>query len=407
MRILIVGLSTRAIAESAVRGGYGEHVVTLDYFGDRDQRSLVENHALMRDFDLPFSAEGLLQASRGLDCDTARSLSSLLYISNLENHPDVVTALARGRTLLGNTPETLAQVRDWGTLRTVCREESIPFPTTLLPSADDKHPADNKHPADDKHPEQQVKANPAVEWLRKPWRSGGGHGISRWDGKRLTPRHFLQAYVEGQPASAAFVADGKRSVLIGLTEQLIGREELGGRDFTWCGNILPLAVSDQHIIEEIAQMTNRLTRRFGLRGVNGIDLVIAGKSPYLIEVNPRYTASMELIERAYGLNIFSLHMAAIDGQLPDFNLRDHIDGPYFGKGIVYAGGHTTSARTVTIPETAAWITQGRRDIPHTGEIIEAGHPICTVLTKGASRADCWQRILTSAEAVYADIGHKT
>ena len=35
VRILILGLSTRAIAESAVRGGY--NVITLDYFGDRDQ----------------------------------------------------------------------------------------------------------------------------------------------------------------------------------------------------------------------------------------------------------------------------------------------------------------------------------------------------------------------------------
>ncbi len=400
MRILIAGLSTRAIAESAVCGGYGERVVTLDYFGDRDQRALVENHALLRDFDLPFSAEGLLEASRRLQFD------GVVYISNLENHPNVVEALARGRTLLGNTPETLARARDWGALRAVCREEGIPFPATLLPSADDKHPADSKHP------DQQAKADPAVEWLRKPWRSGGGHGIRRWDGRRLTPRHFLQAYVEGRPASAAFVADGKRSVVIGLTEQLIGRAELGGRDFVWCGNILPLTLSGEPIIETVAWIAERLTRRFNLRGVNGIDLVIGdtpeGETvPYLIEVNPRYTASMELVERAYGLNIFSLHLAAMDGQLPDFNLRDYIAGPYFGKGIVYARGHTTSARTVTIPETAAWVTQGRRDIPHTGEIIEAGHPICTVLTEGASRADCWRQILASAEAVYADIRHRT
>ena len=38
MKILIVGLSTRAIAESAVRGDH--RIVTLDYFGDRDQRAL-------------------------------------------------------------------------------------------------------------------------------------------------------------------------------------------------------------------------------------------------------------------------------------------------------------------------------------------------------------------------------
>ena len=102
--ILITGLSTRAIAESAVRGGH--RVITLDYFGDRDQRALVENHALLRDFGLPFSAEGLLQASRRLDFE------AVVYISNLENHPEVVEELARERILLGNGPVVLRQVRD-------------------------------------------------------------------------------------------------------------------------------------------------------------------------------------------------------------------------------------------------------------------------------------------------------
>jgi len=385
VHILIAGLSTRAVAESAVRGGYGDCVVTLDYFGDRDQRALVENHALLRDFDLPFSAEGLLQASRGLDFD------AVVYISNLENHADVVAALAQGQTLLGNSPETLTQVRDWDILRRACLEERIPFPTTLLPGE-----------------EGEAAAAPQTEWLRKPWRSGGGHGIGRWDGQPLATHHILQAYVAGRPASAAFVADGQRSVVIGLTEQLIGRGELGGRGFAWCGNILPLTSPSgggNAILTAVEEMVARLTRRFHLRGANGIDLVIGetpeGKAvPYLIEVNPRYTASMELVERAYELNVFSLHLAALDGHLPDFDSRERIAGPYFGKGIVYA------RRSVTVPqsETASWTAQGRRDVPHPGETIEAGHPVCTVLAEGASRADCWQRLLTGAEAVRHDIG---
>ena len=87
MRILMVGVSTRAIAESAVRGGY--QVFTVDYFGDRDQRELVENYSLLRDFNLGFSAYALLEASLRLE------FSSVVDISNLENHPKVVAKLAR------------------------------------------------------------------------------------------------------------------------------------------------------------------------------------------------------------------------------------------------------------------------------------------------------------------------
>ena len=408
MNILVTGLSTRAIAESAVRGGH--QVITLDYFGDRDQRALVENHALLRDLGLPFSAEALLQTSRRLDFEAA------VYISTLENHPDVVEQLAQGHILLGNTPTVLNRVRDWYLLRTFCHDTGIHCPVTLLPGE-----------------EREATVCPigssAVRWLRKPVHSGGGHGIQSWTGNRLDHRYILQAYVEGRHASAAFVADGRHSVVIGLTEQLIGQGELGARGFAWCGNILPLAVQSAEraaVLRTVETIAAQLTHYFGLRGVNGIDVVIADgpdghPRTFLIEVNPRYTASMELMERAYGLNVFSLHLDAMAGRLPDFSLAEHLrsqgaaadadcgqsgagglpftlQGTHYGKGIVYA------RRTVSMPETAEWVERDRRDIPFPGERIEAGHPVCTVLAEGKGREACWNHLLASAEAVRREIG---
>lgn len=383
MSILIIGLSTRAIAESAVKGGH--NVATLDYFGDQDQKELVENYSLKRDFQFPFSAEGLLQASRRLRFEEA------VYISNLENHPAVVAELTRGRVLLGNAPVVLRQVRDWRVLRAFCQEANIPHPTTLLAG-------------------EEEAADPSVRWLRKPVRSGGGHGVRFWMGEPLGENHVLQAYVDGRPASAAFVADGQRSVVIGLTEQLIGREALGARGFAWCGNILPLVLQPAEratVLEAVERMVASLTSRFDLRGVNGVDLVIAdgpdGRPyPSLVEVNPRYTASMELVERAYELDVFSLHLEAMAGRLPGFSLRErlHAPGLCLGKGIVYA------RRTVTIPETDGWKELGRRDIPFLDERIEAGHPVCTVLAEGRGRDTCWTHLLAGVAAVRQEIGEK-
>jgi hypothetical protein len=193
-----------------------------------------------------------------------------------------------------------------------------------------------------------------------------------------------------------------------LTEQLIGRGELGARGFGWCGNILPPATSFDDtlaVLKPVKAMIAALTRHFGLRGVNGIDLVIAegpdGRPrPHLVEVNPRYTASMELVERAYGLNMFSSHLAAMDGHLPNFSLADRLQPrhKYLGKGIVYA------RRTVTMPETKGWIECDRRDIPFHSERIEAGHPVCTVLAEGEGRAGCWQDLLAKAGDVRQEIG---
>ena len=379
MQILIVGVSTRAIAKSAVT--IRPDIVTLDYFGDRDQRALVENYSLLHDFKVSFSANALLQASRQLKFD------AVVYISNLENHPTVVKKLAQGRVLLGNSEAVLRQVRDWRILRQCCGAEGILCPVTLLPG-------------------EERKADPAVDWLHKPILSGGGHGIMSWNGQSIGEDHILQAHVEGRPASMAFVADGQRSVVIGFTEQIIGREELGAKGYRWCGNILPLKFEvskKEAFIGAIEKIAARLTHRFGLRGVNGVDLVIAeGRDgeplPFLVEVNPRYSASMELVERAYGLNIFKTHLDALSNRLPDFSLAKHLEGQYLGKGIVFA------RKTVTMPETKDWEKRGRRDIPYPGDRIEAGHPICTLLVEGEERETCLSNLLARIEEVRQEIG---
>jgi predicted ATP-grasp superfamily ATP-dependent carboligase len=370
--ILILGLSTRAIAESAVQGSYD--VLTLDHFGDRDQKELVQNYSLMRDFHLGFSAEALLTASRQLEFE------AVVYVSNLENYPEVVEELAEGHILLGNSPTTLREVRHWPTLRSFCQEARVPLPATLFVG---EAPPQGGH------------------WLLKPVRSGGGHGISFWPGKPLGEGRLLQEHIEGLDCSAAFVADGRNCVLLGVTEQLIGREELGASGFTWCGNVLPLALS-LPVLDAMEDVAAKLTRRFGLRGVNGFDFVLARRegqfTPYLVEVNPRYTASMELMEWAYGLNIFDLHVRSFEGELPSFSLREQLrQARFYGKGIVYA------KRDVVMPETAGWREKCRRDIPFPGERIEAGHPMCTVLAQGKSRNECWHRLLEEANALRQEV----
>lgn len=377
MSTLIVGLSTRAVAESAVRGGHP--IVTLDYFGDRDQAALARNLSLMRDFRLPFSAGGLLRASRQVNC------RQVLYISNLENHPDVVGELSRERCLLGNPPAVLRRVRDWGTLRAYCRRSGLSFPATVLAG-------------------EELDGDPVGPWLVKPVRSGGGHGIRSWRGEPLDGDHFLQRWLPGRPASAAFVADGRHAVVLGLTEQLIGRQELGARGMAWCGNILPLSLPAGQrgaVLLAVDSLVQQLASEFELRGLNGVDLVISDDlQVHLLEVNPRYTASMELVEEAYGLNMFSLHLDAMAGRLPGWSLASRADTTWHGKGIVYA------RQDVTMPDTEAWRAGSRRDIPYTGDRVGAGRPICTVLAEGPDRESCWQDLIDRATSVRREVGDR-
>src|SRR3989454_10248142 len=117
-----------------------------------------------------------------------------------------------------------------------------------------------------------------------------------------------------------------------------------------------------------------------ISGVGGVDFIsVPGRGWCPIEVNPRYTASMELVERAYGISIFETHAQACAGDLPGFDIATA--GPRgagaLGKGIVYARGD------VQVGDTAAWLEAGDiRDGPSPGQRIARGQPGCTVFARG-------------------------
>ncbi|MBE0528177.1 MAG: hypothetical protein IH629_03105, partial [Thermoleophilia bacterium] len=97
MRILVLGVSTRAMTAAAVRGGHD--VVAVDFFADRDQVLQAETYALGRDLGLPLTAKGMGEGARRVAAD------AVVYGANLENHPEVVERLMVECEVLGNPPE--------------------------------------------------------------------------------------------------------------------------------------------------------------------------------------------------------------------------------------------------------------------------------------------------------------
>jgi predicted ATP-grasp superfamily ATP-dependent carboligase len=141
---------------------------------------------------------------------------------------------------------------------------------------------------------------------------------------------------------------------------------------------------------------DELTAEFGLVGLNGLDFVARNGVPYPIEVNPRYSASMELLERAHGLSMFETHVHTFAGTLPAALAPC---AEIEGKAIVFA------RRNVIVGDTWAWIDHGSlADIPHPRERIRRGHPICTVFGKGRSAGGCYRVLLRRAASVYRGLG---
>ena len=402
------------MAESAARSG--ARVVAVDFFGDRDQARAATGYALGRDLGLPLTAAGLVRAAGRLEA------GAVVYGANLENHAAAVARLARRHEVLGNEAGAVHKVRDWRALRRFCADAGIACPTTLMAG------------------EEGCARETGGRWLRKRVRSGGGHGVRRWDGAPLDRAHLLQAEIVGRAASASFVADGRAARVFALSEQLIGDEALGAQGFAWCGSIVPFPADGargRELAETVADMASLLTRRFGLRGVNGLDLVVAdgpGGSlvPHLVEVNPRVTASMELAERAYGVNFFTLHLAGCAGRLPGGHPAERQAAGFssgtapgfYGKAVVFArravvtadtdpwleeslgGGLALAGASETWTVSAAPCRPAVRDVPRSGEHIAAGHPVCTVFADGAPDRDaCLATLHRAAATMYGRLQH--
>lgn len=373
VHVLIAGVSTRAAAESAALAGFD--VTSLDAFADLDQATGVHAMSLPRDVGVSFGAWAAARAARDIACDV------VTYLSSFENHPAAVHLLARGRALWGNSPAVLRRVRDPEALAAALETRGLACAGNRI--------ADLDHTPD--------------RWLLKPRASGGGHGVRWWQPGDPVPRTtYVQPFIDGVPGSIVFVAAGGTARPLGLTRQLIGDPTFGASGFRYCGSILaaagdPQFANDVRLLAEATRLVEVLADAFDLVGVNGTDFVARDGTPVAVEVNPRYSASMELVERAYGISIFAAHaMACAMGELLPFDLASaRMSAGAFGKAILFA------RHDVDCGDTRSWLDDPHvRDVPHPGEHIAAGRPVCTIFAESTDSTRCYAELARRAARMY-------
>ena len=376
-RVLIAGVSTRAAAESAARAGFA--VTAIDAFGDLDQHASVRVVSL----EGAFTARAAAHAARPVNCD------AVVYLANFENHPAAISELAATRVLWGNPPEVIRRVRDPLILADALRRHGLAAPQVRLTPDSPSDMGARFGPTD------------TTPWLVKPLASGGGQRIRRWPrGETLTRSCYLQELIDGPPGSVVFVAAGGRAAVLGVSRQLVGEQTFGAAGYQYCGNIL--ADEDAALERSAHALARAVTEEFGLVGLNGIDFIVRDGVPYAIEVNPRWCASMELVERADDFGILAAHAeACAAGRLPVLNPRrdSRREGlAAWGKAVVYA------RRDVAVGDTHPWLAnEDIRDIPHPGDHIRAGRPVCTVFATGRSTEMCHEALADGAAKIYEQL----
>ncbi len=369
--ILIVGASGRAAAASAMRAGFEPHVI--DLFADADTMRLCPT-TVCPSQDYPHRLIALANAAPPMPW---------MYTGGLENHPEVVMAISERRELIGNDANVLREVRDVTRFARTVRERGGHFPTTM-----------------------PVGTAPSTDgiWLRKSATSSGGLGVrfaiaEDFDGHSHNMQDCLQQFIDGEPMSAIYHTDGEhRSALFGMTRQLIGTPWLHAKPFAYAGNITR---HDENLAKNLAFHGELLSRDFRLKGSWGLDFIDRHEGmAYTIEMNPRYTAAVEVLE-------FANSKAFLGDATSPRTLSSVV-----GKAIYYAPHRIVFPTSGPWDESLAnctdvWQRPDFADIPHGGSQIETGQPVCTFFAEATSEAECLEQLRRRARELDTLFGFST
>ncbi len=366
--LLIVGASVRAAAESAHRAGW--RVMALDRYGDADLQCVANTQLVSHD------SRGLLEAAATLND------APWLYTGGLENRPALIDRLAKRRTVWGISGGALRSVGDPWRLAELAG--AVGLPTAQLAADGHALPRDGS-------------------WLCKRRRSSGGGGVSVWNAQAPARKrgYYFQQRVEGRPWGAQFVAAHGQAVLLGITEQLIAPGWTHAPGFCYAGSVAPSSVPSL-VVAQCEKLGGTLASQFDLRGLFGIDGVITPEGFVPLEVNPRYTSSMELLEHAAGVSTIGLHIAACrDGELPgEWQSLAAGAQRVYGKAIVYAARTTTILAEQTrraLDQRGEYPHPLWADIPAAGTRVAAGAPLLTVFAAAVTREEVLQQLRRRAD----------
>ena len=330
-------MSARGYAQAAVACGY--EVITLDAFADADTCSVAKQA-----FKLNFS-------ENGLDFTEFKHLFSMLDFSNcvgflygslFDNAPDLLAWVADCMPLIGNTPAVMHAAKQFDFF-------------ALLDELAIKHP--------------EVSRTKQLVLIKQLGGCGGTHiqtclaSLS----SNVQQTQYYQQKIEGTPVSLLFVADGKSAQTVGFNLQLLAPTAKMPYRYGGAVSQFPLPHSARQVFESAAQ---KLTQALGLRGCNSLDAVFDGQDLWVLELNPRLSASFHLYT-----NLMPAHLQGCMGSLPRLPTSNHAVAHcvlYAEKEMVISADFAWPAEAMDIPS----MVLGEGSVK-----IAQNMPICTICSE--------------------------
>jgi predicted ATP-grasp superfamily ATP-dependent carboligase len=363
--VLIAALSGRGLAAGARRAGFDPLVA--DAFGDCDTEASAASMRCLADATrIGFRAKSLIAALEDLARTARAQPIGLVLGSGFEDRPKLIASLARRFQLIGNDPESIAQAKGPAAFFRLLDTLAIPHPETRLTPPPD-----------------------AAGWLSKRIGGSGGTHIVAGPAAENDPHRYYQRCIGGEPVSLLVIAAPDRFAVAGISRQwTVGS---GPRPFRYGGAVGPAALPPA-VAQAMKTAAEAVTRALGLVGLISFDFLLADGTAYLLEANPRPSATLDVFDDAAG-TLFHAHLAACRGAA--FTLPS--PGPARAAAILYAEGEPLDVGTIDWP---AWTA----DRPRPGVRVPRHRPIATVFAEGetaeAAKQSCLRRLDELAQMLY-------
>ena len=416
--LLLMGIDTRPMVNSALKLDY--KTFSISYFKTVDfKMPYMEKHVLDQEsviscgrFEENYSPDKLLELSK-----------DFLLQNNDENEIDkiVLTTGINAKNFSGEFKKFRKIIH--GNKNTECVENKFKFYNKLK----------NKfnvpltfQPSDVGELNEILQQYANNQFILKPLQGSGGLGIfllnneSCHELKQLNEicqnisleNYILQEYIEGTNVSSSVLSShNDRKNLI--NSRLITEHDLGNESYEYSGNILPLDensfrmfndnqtnsddgntknINFNELNDEMKNTSEDLIRQFKLIGSNGVDYILDKDGELkVIEINPRFQGTYELVENVLGINLLNAHIQACEGEIID------IPNPskYSIKKIIYARKQVNIGN-LNIPNVY--------DIPYEGVKIEKDQPLVTIISSNEDLKTAIDDAKIAEDEVYKNIG---
>ncbi|MFW9799641.1 MAG: ATP-grasp domain-containing protein [Candidatus Thorarchaeota archaeon] len=390
--VAVIGFNARPLACSAKRAG--AEVIVSDYWGDEDLAECSSRWKAVlapqrgqrqrRPLEEPpheILVRNLLESIQG------RQVNFLFVGSGFDDNTSSLRLLESEVPIAGNSSGLMSTSRNFETLSSYADELNLGFPTRLTA----------KSVAEALDLCEEI-GYPCV--IRPP-RSGGGRGITlvsnpvqaesaswKLEFDETVEEIVVQEYIQGIDASCSVLSTGDDAKAVSVQGQLIGIPSAGrNNDFVYSGNYIPLEVNG--VAKTRMELASEsICESFKLVGSNGIDFVV-DKNGYvwLMEVNPRFQGTLEMLEHSGNVSMTELHTSACLGSLPS-QWPSYVPAVRL---VVFA------RRTGLIPDLSKY--PSAVDRTPEGVLMKRGDPVCSLVLKRESLQSCYLEAMSAATSI--------